>query len=143
MKKCIAFTLRLLHFDFPLSTYNSRLSSTSHILLKSFDLRLTTDDSRLSSTYDYYRLPTYYFRLTTVALLLLLLTSCRKDESLESSQNLVAIRFQILCNGEKLAPNGQYMNKSGELFSVNAFKMYLSDITLQSTITPLFFHLIR
>jgi hypothetical protein len=71
----------------------------------------------------------------TVALSLLLLTSCRKDESLESSQNLVAIRFHILCNGEKLAPNGQYMNKSGELFSVNAFKMYLGAIRLQNTIT--------
>jgi hypothetical protein len=79
----------------------------------------------------------------TVALLLLLLTSCTKDQPLESSQNHVAIRFHILCNGENLAPNMQYINKSGDLFSVNAFKMYLSDITLQNTITPLFFHLIR
>jgi hypothetical protein len=122
MKKFVAFILRLLN------------SPTQH---HTKDLPLATSDIDWAGA-PTKNLTTYDFRLMTVALLLLLLTSCSKDESLESSQNLVAIRFHILCNGEKLAPNVQYINKSGELFSVNAFKMYLGAITLQNNITQQF-----
>ena len=61
--------------------------------------------------------------------------SCKKDESLESAQNPLNIRFNLLCNGENLSPNVQYLNNSSELFSISAFKMYIGGISLNNTNT--------
>ena len=127
MKKCIAFILRLLH---SLTQHH-----TNYLPIPCTDRAGSNPATTKNLTIYDSRLKTYDLRLLSVAFLLVLFTSCSKDESLESSQNTVAIRFHILCNGEILAPNVQYINKNGELFSVNAFKMYLGAITLQNTIT--------
>jgi hypothetical protein len=76
------------------------------------------------------------YNLTLLVLITtLFLTSCKKYESLESAQNPFNIQFNLLCNGEKLTPNVQYLNKSSELYSISAFKIYIGDITLSNTIT--------
>lgn len=69
----------------------------------------------------------------TLIILITQLYSCKKDESFESAQNLLSIRFNLLCNGEKLAPNVQYLNSNSEWFSIAAFKMYIGGIKLSNT----------
>jgi hypothetical protein len=70
-----------------------------------------------------------------VFIIISFLSSCKKEESIESGKTPISIRFNLLCNGDSLRPNVQYLNNNNEWFSVSVFKMYIGNICLNNTNT--------
>ena len=63
---------------------------------------------------------------------LLLFTSCQKDidSAPTDAGATLQIRFNPVVDGTGLVFGGQYINPSGESFSISAFKFYIHQIEL-------------
>lgn len=71
-------------------------------------------------------------RLTAFSMVLLL-SSCQKDFSINSDTAALKVNFRLLNNGEPLNTSETYLNFSGEQYRVNVFKFYVSNIKLRTT----------
>jgi hypothetical protein len=68
--------------------------------------------------------------LLLITLFFLVCLSCSKEDSNEQSSERVKISFRLINDGEPLDFTTQYLNGSGEFYTVNKFKFYISNIRL-------------
>ncbi len=62
-------------------------------------------------------------------------TGCSKETSTTMDSNTLKLSFRLMANGSPLAHGTDYLNGSGETYTVSAFKFYISNISLVNTKT--------
>lgn len=71
--------------------------------------------------------------LAMAALLSVLASGCNKESSDETGTGELKISMRLLHDGMPLTTTDQYLNGSGEFYTVKTFKFYVSNIQLTST----------
>ena len=69
-------------------------------------------------------------KMINVLVFLLLISSCKKEESGQVGTTPLKISIQLTNNGQPLTTTEQYLNQSGESYRVSVFKIYISAIKL-------------
>ena len=69
-------------------------------------------------------------KLINVFMLLLIISSCKKEESSGVGNTPLKISVQLNNNGQPLTTTDTYINQSGESYRVSVFKFYISAIKL-------------
>jgi len=75
--------------------------------------------------------------MKTKLIIILLLSAgifagCSKDKSISKESNQVTLNFRLTANGEPLQPGTNYINGSGETFTVSTFKIYVSSFSFRN-----------
>ena len=68
--------------------------------------------------------------LIILALLIVIFTGCNKEKSSTKESNLITVSFRLNANGKPLNHSVNYINASGESYSVSAFKFYTGNFSL-------------
>jgi hypothetical protein len=74
-------------------------------------------------------------KLMILVLLAGIFNGCSKETSTTMDSNILKLSFRLMANGSPLAHGTDYLNGSGETYTVSAFKFYISNISLVNTKT--------